>query len=246
MYDVSSIDLDKLANTVLSIIESTFGPRVSDAIFTRISEDYLGGEMNVHSVIIQRPDLFERVFIEILGEEVGMVTLAKICKRTKSELGLDNNDDVTTTTLYSKRGDFAKFVARTIMGPQVGTIMVVDDDDDILTATAESLRACGYDNVRTFNDPVKALEHFKANKEEKNDYALILTDIRMPAMDGLQLAKQLLRVDANVRIVLMSAFELDEELKAHLRTISQEDGFLQKPFRKKELCIAVTNAIRGQ
>ncbi|AIF82253.1 response regulator containing CheY-like receiver domain and AraC-type DNA-binding domain [Candidatus Nitrososphaera evergladensis SR1] len=250
---MQNIDSYRLAETILSTIESVFGPRVFDAFIEKISEDYLGGEMSVHAAIMQRPELFELAFIGILGSRTGGEILAKICERTKSELGLDD----AVTTSYSKKGDFAKFVAATTTaGSQVGTIiMIVDDDKDILSGIEKSLIACGYNKVQTFNDPVKALEHFKSaydnnnEKEEKRDYyhhnhVLVLTDIRMHGMDGLRLAEELLRINPDAKIMPMSAYQLDEKMKNHLRRVTREN-LLQKPFGMKELCVAVRNATRA-
>jgi len=238
---LSTIRSEQFAEALFTNLESLLGPRVFDAIIEKISYEYLGDELGLGTAIIERPDLFERAFIGIFGEEIGQEILAKTCERTKHELGLDKEAEYNEIT-YSVKGDFAKFVV-TAMGLQTGTIMIVDDDDDILTSIAGSLKTCGYGKIQTFNDPIKALEHFRASKEGRSDYVLILLDFKMPHMDGLQLAKELLRLKADAKIVLMTAFELDEELRARLQIVTLEEGFLQKPFGKKELCVAVRNAI---
>jgi CheY-like chemotaxis protein len=234
---VQNIDSYKLAETILSTTESIFGPRVFDSFIEKMTNDHLGKEMGIHEAITQRPDLFERVFVGMFGERAGEQILAKICEQTSRELGLDD-----AVTIYSMKGDFAKFMAAAKGGPYVGTIMIVDDDKDILITIEELLLACGFNKVQSFNDPIKALEHFKtAYREQRRDDVLVLTDIRMQGMTGLRLAEELLRVKPDTKIILMSAYQLNDEMKNVLHLVTSEH-LLQKPFEMKELCVAVRNA----
>lgn len=89
--------------------------------------------------------------------------------------------------------------------------------------------------VDGFTDPVAALDHFRANAP---DYALILTDIRMPEMSGAELARRAKEIRPGVKVMIMTAFEVDRDLKQALPTI-ESGGFLQKPFHTADLCVAV-------
>jgi CheY-like chemotaxis protein len=74
----------------------------------------------------------------------------------------------------------------------------------------KSLELAGYSSVFGFTNPLLALEHFKANSA---NYALIITDIRMPAMNGIEFVKEIRKLDdrgRDVKIIVMSAFELSE------------------------------------
>ena len=84
-------------------------------------------------------------------------------------------------------------------------VMIIDDEDDILTITKMAIERCGY-VVESFGDPLKALQRFK---ESPDDFSLVLTDIRMPAMDGIQLSVELLKIKQDVSILLMTAFDID-------------------------------------
>jgi two-component SAPR family response regulator len=59
-----------------------------------------------------------------------------------------------------------------------------------------------------FNNPVTAFEHFKDNKE---DYALVISDLRMPNLNGLDLLKKIRLLNSNVRTILVSAYEVKED-----------------------------------
>lgn len=116
--------------------------------------------------------------------------------------------------------------------------MVVDDEKDILTMTAMALERYGY-KVEAFNDPVEALQRFKDNP---NDFSLVLTDIRMPVMDGIQLSAELLKIKQDVHILLMTAFDIDGFIFDKLPTIKKED-VLKKPFQPRHLCECVSRRL---
>ena len=85
-------------------------------------------------------------------------------------------------------------------------ILVVDDEFDIVNTIRlwldrHSFEVCG------FTDPLLALEHFKDNY---NKIDLVLSDIRMPQMNGYELANSLKALQPKVKIILMSAFEIRE------------------------------------
>lgn len=110
-------------------------------------------------------------------------------------------------------------------------IMVVDDEQATLAMTSEYLKKWKY-QTDTFTDPIEALMHFEKNSAH---YPLVLMDIRMPDMGGLELARKMLRVKPDVKIILMTAFEITaNELERGLPSIKYEQ-VLQEPFPLKLL-----------
>lgn len=97
-------DSEKLADAILNELQAMFGSRVFDLLAATIVKDHLGGEMDVRAAIIQRPDRFERAFIEVLGE-TGERILMNMCSRLHAELNLEGN------FAYSKAGDLARCMA---------------------------------------------------------------------------------------------------------------------------------------
>jgi DNA-binding NtrC family response regulator len=87
-------------------------------------------------------------------------------------------------------------------------------------------------SVVTFTDPTLALEHFKENE---SGYALVLTDYRMPCMSGLELIKQIKDRKPSVRTLLMTAFEVDNNLIQEYISNKILNGYLQKPVRINDL-----------
>jgi DNA-binding NtrC family response regulator len=113
-------------------------------------------------------------------------------------------------------------------------IMIVDDEKDILTLVQKFLQRWEYD-VEGYSDPILALERFK---QETDSFSLVLSDVRMPGLDGVQLAKNMVKINQDVRILMMTAFEYDSHLSDSLPLIRKED-IIKKPFRLTEVCTAV-------
>ena len=90
-------------------------------------------------------------------------------------------------------------------------VSVVDDDVGTATFFHEALRQ-NIDGISVFSfiDPVKAFEHFTENKE---NYALVISDLRMPGLNGLELLKKVKTSNPKVRTILMSAYNFEEEEK---------------------------------
>jgi CheY-like chemotaxis protein len=82
---------------------------------------------------------------------------------------------------------------------------------------------------------VVALEHFKNNASK---YSLLISDVKMPGMTGSELAKRAKKIKPDIRVMVMTAFEVDRELRNALPYI-ERNGFLQKPFHMADVCVAV-------
>ncbi|MFL6411312.1 MAG: response regulator [Nitrososphaeraceae archaeon] len=87
------------------------------------------------------------------------------------------------------------------------SIVVVDDERDIVNQIKRSLEAMDGLKVYTFTDPFAALEHFNSGCK---DHHIVISDIRMPGMNGYELVKQVRKIDPQVKIILMSSFEIDD------------------------------------
>jgi DNA-binding NtrC family response regulator len=115
--------------------------------------------------------------------------------------------------------------------------MVVDDETDLLAIIGRILTGNGV-KVHTFNDPELAIQHFKDDCTECN---IVISDLRMPSMSGFELVMALKRLRPEVKIILMTAFRTNrEEVQLILPNI-QIDGFLNKPFRSRDLMQALAD-----
>jgi DNA-binding NtrC family response regulator len=110
-------------------------------------------------------------------------------------------------------------------------IQVVDDEFDIVNVIKLYLQGKGF-NVFGFTDPLLALEHFRINCK---NYMLIISDIRMPGMNGFEFIRKVREIIPTIKVLLMSAFEVNSvELSEDLRG-NKIQAFIQKPIALDEL-----------
>ena len=108
-------------------------------------------------------------------------------------------------------------------------IMIVDDEQDILVTYNSMLYGEGY-NVKTFSNPHEALLHFA--HADKSYYDLIILDIRMPSLNGLQLYHRLKAINKDVKILFLSALEASEEISSVFPELKYGD-IIRKPISKE-------------
>src|SRR5580765_5860952 len=101
---------------------------------------------------------------------------------------------------------------------------VVDDEQDIMSLFSDALSEIGDASVFGFIDSKLALEHFKLHRSE---YYMILSDYRMPTMDGIELLKKVKAINPSVKTILISAFDVDDKLIEESKCV---DKILQKPI----------------
>ena len=114
-------------------------------------------------------------------------------------------------------------------------VSIVDDEIDISELFQDALCANIHGiSVVSFNDPSVALEHYTQNKE---NYALCISDMRMPSMSGLELLKKAKEQNPDVRTMLLSAFDMQDsrELLNCLKTVVV-NKFVEKPITIQRLC----------
>jgi len=118
---------------------------------------------------------------------------------------------------------------------------VVDDEKDIVSLFRDALSQIEDCTVFAFTDPQTALKHFIANKQH---YNLILTDFRMPEINGIELIIKVNEIKPSIKAILMSAFELRHE-ESFQRCMKKNiiNRFLQKPIALGDLIDEVKNQI---
>jgi DNA-binding NtrC family response regulator len=119
---------------------------------------------------------------------------------------------------------------------------VVDDDFDISQLFRDALRQINGISVFSFTDPVKAIEHLKINKK---DYAVMISDLRMPVINGVQLLKTVKDLNPLARTILMTAYEINDNLFPEFTKHEIINGFLEKPIRLNDLYAEVTDQMHS-
>jgi CheY-like chemotaxis protein/class 3 adenylate cyclase len=119
-------------------------------------------------------------------------------------------------------------------------IMIVDDEPDTVFTYKSLLSAEGY-NVQAFTDPQEALKHFVQLPDPSSYYHLVLLDIRMPRLNGLQLFYRIKAISPNTKIMFISALDIAEELTSILPDIKYDD-IIKKPL-KREYFVSKINSV---
>ena len=106
-------------------------------------------------------------------------------------------------------------------------ILIVDDDDDSLMAMQFALYQLGHVLILS-KDPEEALELYK-----EQDFDVVVTDMRMPKMNGIELLKAIRNYNENARVIIVTAYgDLDTAIKA---INNRAFGFLSKPVYIEKL-----------
>ena len=119
-------------------------------------------------------------------------------------------------------------------------VAIVDDELDIVNLFREALNNIKTVSIFTFTDPMAAFEHFRINN---GAYVLIISDLRMPGINGIDLIYKIKRVNPLVRTLLMTAFEANDKVFEEYIKNGLINGFLQKPIKLGELRTEVIKQI---
>lgn len=111
------------------------------------------------------------------------------------------------------------------------SVMVVDDEPELANLYREFLQRSGF-NSTCFIDPLLALEHYNQNP---NRYSLVMTDLCMPSLDGIRLAKRIREFDTKTKILLITAFYFNDMSDTKEYREANLSGLIQKPTKLSEL-----------
>ncbi|MGB7675125.1 MAG: response regulator [Nitrososphaeraceae archaeon] len=117
-------------------------------------------------------------------------------------------------------------------------ILIVDDEPDITLSFKMILEGNDF-KVDTYNDPVQATGNFKPDA-----YDLVILDIRMPKMDGFQLYDELKKIDDKVKVVFITAFDINYEGLRKMYPELRIDSFVRKPVDSEYLINVVKDELR--
>ena len=99
-------------------------------------------------------------------------------------------------------------------------IAIIDDELDLVTLFKEALQMMDGLNVCTFTDPIEALNHIQKWPER---YGLVISDFKMPKMNGQELCTKLMKINPELRFILISAYD---DIQCDKSTFA----FLHKPI----------------
>jgi len=194
-----------------------------------------------------RPELINRIFdpfVTTKGKEkfggLGLTICYNIVKKHKGFITVDSKEGVGTTfTIYlplkykinmsdislTKNKDDQKFSAQQI--PKKNKILVAEDDTLIANLFEQTLSLLGYEAVIAY-DGQEALDLFKKYKDQ---LSLVFLDLNMPKINGEEVAKDIQRINSEVKVIIMGGLIEEDKLKDLPGVVD----ILKKPFTLNEL-----------
>jgi DNA-binding NtrC family response regulator len=115
-------------------------------------------------------------------------------------------------------------------------VLVIDDDQDVCDYLEDFLGREGY-KVSTLVKPIDALPEIKEGR-----YQIVLLDIRMPGLDGVQLLRQIRAIDSDICVIIMTAYP---SVDSAIDTMKADAfDYLRKPFDNEQLRAVIKRAVR--
>ncbi len=117
------------------------------------------------------------------------------------------------------------------------TVIIVDDEPDLLDLLKLILTEKTDYTVLTTTDPHQAIDWCRTHKAD-----LLISDLRMPDMEGIELLKIIKKIDPNLPLILMTAYGTIESAVEAMR--HKAFDYITKPFRKEQILMTVDKALK--
>ncbi len=122
------------------------------------------------------------------------------------------------------------------------SIMVVDDEVELANLFREFLTKLGF-KATSFTNPLIAFEHYESNYAK---YSIVITDLRMPGMSGIDLARKIRQMNIHTKIILITAFDVADLKDNPVYNQAKIDSVIQKPIKFSRVAKIIGNALRVQ
>jgi len=119
----------------------------------------------------------------------------------------------------------------------MGRILAVDDELDMLALLKMIIEGYSEHQVMTTNNPLEAAELV-----EKEQFDLLLTDLKMPGLDGMELLNLAKKQDEDALVMVITAYGSLESAEEAMAKGAFD--FITKPFRKEQILLAIDKAMR--
>lgn len=170
---------------------------------------------------------------EISITEIGRNVMKRLLNQPSSDIQNNSSYDMSSN---SSRLESDKKLDQSITHNQ--NIMIVDDESDVLLTYESFLSYAGF-NVNTFADSYEALRDFASNPRL---YDLVILDIRMENLNGLQLYQSMKAMNPSSKILFASALDAAKELTSILPDIESQD-IIKKPVDRENFIKVIKMAL---
>jgi len=225
-----------------------------DAAFCRMHLDFVPGKYVVLEVCDSgcgmdkktREHIFEPFFTTKKtgeGTGLGLATVFGIVKQNEGFINVYSEPGKGTTfKIYLPRHEQENVEieekpagSKIITGTE--TVLLVEDENSLLVFAKAMLERLGY-TVLTANSPSQAI---KLAEEYKMNIHLLMTDMVMPEMSGLELRNRITSIRPGIKCLFMSGYTAD--IMSHNGILDEGINFLEKPFTAEELSLKLREAL---
>jgi PAS domain S-box-containing protein len=212
----------------------------TDYVFLEITDS--GSGMDART----KEKIFEPFFTtKFMGRGLGLSAILGIVKRQNGVIRLQSSPgEGTSFCLYFPA--LEQFELETVT-EQIetgikwrgqGTVLLVDDEENIIDVGMKFLESIGF-NVMTALNGYDALNIYKENSEL---IRLVILDLTMPVMNGIETATEMIKIKSDVKIIISSGYSEDVVMKSFEKgTIA---GFIQKPYKLQKLVNVISTIMQ--
>jgi nitrogen-specific signal transduction histidine kinase len=234
------INLNRVLTGFQTLIQKLIG---EDLIMNFIPGEDLGNveadprqiEQVIINLVTNSRDAMSFTTKKSRGTGLGLSSVYGIIKQSNGFINIDSEPGRgTVVSIYLPRVE--KPVGTTEEKPKTaalpsGTeiILVVEDEEKVREIVVKILSGCGY-NIFMARDGEEALGLWQENKDRVD---LLLTDIVLPGISGLQLSQKLLASKPDLKVIYMSGYS--DEVISQYGTLDKEVSFIHKPFTSGKL-----------
>ncbi len=224
--DLQAQHLDLPAETYVQLSISDTGTGMDDATLERIFEPFFTTK-SVNK-----------------GTGLGLSVVHGIITSFKGKIIVETRQGKGTTFrvyLPVVNDQLVKPASKETPGHGHGRILLVDDDLALLRVVTKMITKIGF-TVQGLSLPLEAVELFRQNPEK---FDLLITDLIMPEMTGIELAEELHKINPQMPVILMTGYgkDLDPLLLSSCYGINQ---FLKKPVKLTEVALAINALLSHQ
>jgi DNA-binding response OmpR family regulator len=119
------------------------------------------------------------------------------------------------------------------------SVVIVDDEIELANLFKVYFHKAGFDAV-SFTDPRMALDFMRNNTKA---FSLLLTDLRMPHMSGIELAREIRKINNKIKIILITAFMTADLIDDENFKNARIDTVVQKPVKFSNLKEAIAQLL---
>jgi CheY-like chemotaxis protein len=179
------------------------------------------------------------------GTGLGLATVYGIVKQNDGFIHVYSEPgDGTTFRIYlprfgSEAAEIPKEGVKEKVPGGTETVLLVEDDEAILRTARSMLERLGY-RVVSANSITRAIDLAETHAGQIH---LLITDVVMPEMNGLDLARRLAHIRPRMKTLFMSGYSAN--VIAHRGVLNEGMRFIQKPFSIKDLAVSIRDALDG-